>query len=216
MGEVDFGVQHSCDVFVLGELGSVVGGDGEDAVFKRPEHLYYKHGHGFGVLAFRRLGHQHFLGGAFDEGDDCSFAVLSHDGVHLPVAEACLGVHHGRTFVYAHTVLDGDARAHGSPTVLEVVRQIGVECPSTGLILPDDVVHPLDRDTRFPLSIPDTGNSFRRPMSLETLLDFLPIRLRQFPRSPRNRFSHFRELLGVDCDVVPVHVGVPFFLPADG
>lgn len=32
--EEDFSVQHFCDVFVFGELGSVVGGDGADVPFK--------------------------------------------------------------------------------------------------------------------------------------------------------------------------------------
>ena len=34
MSEVDFGMEHFCDVFVNGELGFVVGCDGEDVSFK--------------------------------------------------------------------------------------------------------------------------------------------------------------------------------------
>ncbi len=34
VGEEDFGMQLLCDVFVLGELGSVVCGDGTDVLFK--------------------------------------------------------------------------------------------------------------------------------------------------------------------------------------
>ena len=35
VSEIDFCMQHFCDVFVVCELGSVVGGDGEDVVFKK-------------------------------------------------------------------------------------------------------------------------------------------------------------------------------------
>ena len=66
MGEIDFSVQHSFDVFVFGELGSVVGGDGDDVVLKRPEQLDDEFCHSFGVLVFRGLGHEEFLSGTLD------------------------------------------------------------------------------------------------------------------------------------------------------
>ena len=49
----DFSVQHFCDVFVFGELGAVVGGDGEDVALERAEHLHDEPGDSLGVLAFR-------------------------------------------------------------------------------------------------------------------------------------------------------------------
>ena len=52
MSEIDLGVQHFCDMFVVGELGSVVGGEGEDMVFERAQHLYDKPCHSLGILAF--------------------------------------------------------------------------------------------------------------------------------------------------------------------
>ena len=87
MSEIDLGVQHFCDVLVVGELGSVVGGEGEDMVFERTQHLYDKPCHSLGILAFWGFGHKHLLGGAFDNGDDGTLAVLPDYGVHRPVAE---------------------------------------------------------------------------------------------------------------------------------
>ena len=107
--EIDLGMEHFGDIFVVGELGSVVCGDGEDMVFERAQHLYDKPCHNLGIPAFWGFGHKHLLGGAFDKGDDGALAVFAYDGVHLPVAEACLGVHHGRTLVDTQAVLDGDA-----------------------------------------------------------------------------------------------------------
>ena len=51
VSEIDLGVQHFCDELVFSELGSVVGGDGKDVMFKWPEHLYHEFGHSFSVLA---------------------------------------------------------------------------------------------------------------------------------------------------------------------
>ena len=50
--EIDLGVEHFGDIFVVGELCSVVGGDGEDMVFERAQHLYDKPCHSLGILAF--------------------------------------------------------------------------------------------------------------------------------------------------------------------
>ena len=94
---------------MVSELGSVVGGDGEDMVFERAKHLYDKPSHSLGIPAFWEFCQKQLLGGAFDKGDDGALAVLPDDGIHLSVAEACLGVDHGRTLVGAQTVLDGDA-----------------------------------------------------------------------------------------------------------
>ena len=107
--EIDLGVELFGDIFVVGELGSVVGGDGEDMVFERAQHLYDKPCHSLGILAFWGFGHKHLLGGAFDNGDDGTLAALPDYGVHRPVTEACLGVHHGRALIDAQAVLDGDA-----------------------------------------------------------------------------------------------------------
>ena len=41
------------NVFVFGELGTVVGGDGEDVMLERTQHLHNEPGDGLGVLAFR-------------------------------------------------------------------------------------------------------------------------------------------------------------------
>ena len=109
MSEIDLGVQYFCNIIVFSELGSVVGGDGEDMVFERAQHLYDKPCHSLGILAFWGFGHKHLLGGAFDKGEDDALAVLPEDGVHLPVSEACLVVHHGRALIDAQAVLDGDA-----------------------------------------------------------------------------------------------------------
>lgn len=49
---IDLGMEHLGDIFVVGELGSVVGGDGEDMVFERAQHLYDKPCHSLGILAF--------------------------------------------------------------------------------------------------------------------------------------------------------------------
>ena len=40
MCEIDLGMELSGDVFVFGELGAVVGGDGEDVTLERAEHLH--------------------------------------------------------------------------------------------------------------------------------------------------------------------------------
>ena len=52
MCEIDLGMEQFCDIFVVGELGSVVGGEGEDMVFERAQHLYDKPCHSLGILAF--------------------------------------------------------------------------------------------------------------------------------------------------------------------
>ena len=118
MGEEDFCVQHLGDVFVFGELGPVVGGDGADVPFKGLEELYDELCHSLRVLAFGRLGHEELLCGALHQGDDGALAVLSDDGVHLPVAEAGLCVDHCGSFVYADAVFDGDVRTHRPSSVL--------------------------------------------------------------------------------------------------
>ena len=51
--EIDLGMELSGDVFVFGELGAVVGGDGEDVTLERAEHLHDEPGDSLGVLAFR-------------------------------------------------------------------------------------------------------------------------------------------------------------------
>ena len=66
MGEVDFGMQHFCDIFVLCELGSVVCGDGKDVPLERAEHLHHKFCHSLCIPAFGGLCHELFLGGALD------------------------------------------------------------------------------------------------------------------------------------------------------
>ena len=58
MGEKDFSMQHSGDVFVLGKLCSVVGGNGEDVVLKGFKKLYDKLCHGLCVFASRGFCHQ--------------------------------------------------------------------------------------------------------------------------------------------------------------
>ncbi len=126
MGEEDFGVQHFCDIFVFGELGSVVCGDGTDVPFKGFEELYDKLCDSLCVLAPGRLCHEEFLCGALDQRDYGALAVLSDDGVHLPIAESGPLVHHGGSFVDADAVPDGDVRTHRPSSVLEVVWQAGV------------------------------------------------------------------------------------------
>ena len=118
MCKEDFRMQHFCDVFVFGELGSVIRGDGADMPFKGLEELYDELCHSLCVLASGRFGHEEFLCGALDQGDDGALAVLAYDGVHLPVAEACLCVDHCGSFVYADAVFDGDVRTHRPSSVL--------------------------------------------------------------------------------------------------
>lgn len=215
MGEEDFCVQHPGDVFVFGELGPVVGGDGADVPFKGLEELYDELCHSLGVLAFGRLGHEELLCGALDQGDDGALAVLSDDGVHLPVAEAGLCVDHGRALVYAHAIPDGDARTHRPSPVLEVVGQVGVQRAASLLVQPDKVVYPLGRHTVPAVAAHDTDNSLRGPVSLEERDDLPPQALCHTPCSPGDVFPHVGELLRVYPDVMPIHVQVPFYLPAD-
>ena len=183
MCEEDFSVQHFCDVFVFGELGSVVGGDGADVPFKGLEELYDELCDSLGVLAPWRPGHEQLL-------CDGALAVLAYDGVHLPVAEAGLGVDHGGSFVDADAVPDGDVRTHRPSSVLEVVRQVGVQCAATFLVKPDQVVHPLNRHAVPAVTPHDTDNSLRGPMSLEERDNLLPKVLCHPPRSPWDVFSH--------------------------
>ena len=100
--------------------------------------------------------------------------------------------------------------------MFQVVREVGVEGASAFLVASDDVVHPFDGYTRLSVAPADTGDGIRRPLPLDAPLDFMPVLFRQFPRHSGNRLSHLGELMRVDCDVVSVHVGVPFKPPADG
>ncbi len=175
MGEKDLGVQHSSNVFVFRKLGPVVGGDGVDVLLERAQHLDDKPGHSLCVLAFGGFCHDEFLGGALNESDDGSLAVLAYDGVHLPVSEACLCIDHGRPLLDAHAVLDGDVRAQRPSSVFELMRKVGVELPSPVLVSPDNVVYPFNRDTCLPAAVPDADNSLRRPMPLEAVLDLPPV-----------------------------------------
>ena len=77
MSEIDLSVQYFCDVLVFSELGSVVGGDGKDMMLKRAEQLDDDLGHSLCILTHRGLYHEHFLCGAFNDGDDGPFAVLA-------------------------------------------------------------------------------------------------------------------------------------------
>lgn len=52
------GEEHLGDVFVFGELGFVVGGDGEYVSFKGLEELHDELGHGPCVLPSRELCHE--------------------------------------------------------------------------------------------------------------------------------------------------------------
>ena len=85
--EEHFGMEHPGDVFVVVELGTVVGGDRQDMSFERAEQLYDMPCHGLGILAFGTLGYEELLRGAIDEGDEGALAVSADDGVHLPVPE---------------------------------------------------------------------------------------------------------------------------------
>lgn len=87
VSEEDLGVERFGDEFVFGELGSVVGGDGKDVVFKWLEHPDNEPGHRICVLSSWRLGDETLFSGALDEGHDGTLPVLAHDGIHLPVAE---------------------------------------------------------------------------------------------------------------------------------
>ena len=215
VGEIDICMQHFGDVFVVGELGSVVCCDGADVPFKGFEELYDKLCYGLCVLASGRLGHEEFLGGALDQGDDGALAVLAYDGVHLPVAEAGLGVDRGRPFIDAYAVSDGDASTHRPPSVLEVVRQIGVQRAAAFLVQPDKVVYPLGRHAVPAVAAHDTDNSLRGPMPLEERDDLLPQVLCHTQCSPGYVSPHVGELLRIYPDVMTIHVQVSFYLPAD-
>lgn len=69
MCEVYGGVQFSGDGLMVGELGAVVGGYGEDVIRERHQHLHHQACHGLGILAFGR-----------------PFFLLPHPGKHLGVA----------------------------------------------------------------------------------------------------------------------------------
>ena len=51
MGEIDFCMQHFCDIIVFCELCTVVGGDGEDVPFKGAQELHDETCDGLGVFA---------------------------------------------------------------------------------------------------------------------------------------------------------------------
>ena len=174
VGEEDFGVQHFCYVFVLGELGSVVCGDGTDVPFKGFEELYDKLCDSLRVLAPGRLCHEEFLCGALDQRDYGALAVLADDGVHLPVTESGPLVHHGGSFVDADSVPDGDVRTHRTWSVLEAVGQVGVQYAATILVHPDKMVYPLGRHAVPAVAPHDSDYSLRGPMSLEERDDLLP------------------------------------------
>ena len=61
VGKEDFCMEHLGDVLVIGELGPVVGGDGEYVTLEWVEQPDDETGNSPGVLAFRRLCHQEFL-----------------------------------------------------------------------------------------------------------------------------------------------------------
>ena len=215
MGEEDFCMQHFCDVFMFGELGSVVCCDGADVPFKGLDELYDELCHGLRVLALGGFCHEEFLSGAFHQRDDGALAVLAYDGVHHPVAEACLCVDHCGPFVYADAVFDGDVRTHRSSSVLEVMRQVGVQCPAAFLVQSDKVVYPLGRHAVPTVAPHDTDNSLRGPMPLEERDDLLPQVLCHTPCSSGYVFSHVGELLRIYPNVMTIHVQVSFYLPAD-
>ena len=61
VGEEDFGMEFFCDVFMFGELGSVVSCDGVDVPFKGLEELYDEICHGLCVLAPGGFCHEEFV-----------------------------------------------------------------------------------------------------------------------------------------------------------
>ena len=126
MSKIDLGMKCPGNILVVSELCPVIGCYGKDMSFKRAEHLHYKTGNRLGVLPFSGLRHKHFLGGALDESDYGSLAILTNDGIHFPVSEAESGTHNSGTFVDAHPILDGDGRTYLASPVFKVVRQVGV------------------------------------------------------------------------------------------
>lgn len=164
-------MKHPGDILVVSGLCPVIGCNGKDMAFKGAEHLHYKTDNKLGVLPFRGLRHKHFLGGALDESDNGPLAILTDDGIHLPVAEAGSGIHNSGTFVDAHPILDGDSRTHLASPVFEVVRQVSVWISAPFFVPPDDVVQPLTEDACLSFAPSSTNNGFWRPVSLKELLD---------------------------------------------
>ena len=114
MREVDFGVQHSCDVFVVGKPSHVrsirsqdtVGClDGEDIAFKWAQPLYDELCRDRSIFAFS---YKHLLGGAFDGSSRSRFfscgELLGVDcnvvAVHVKVS--FLGIPEGQKRIAKH------------------------------------------------------------------------------------------------------------------
>ena len=150
--EVDGSVEFLCDVFVVGELGTAIGSDGEDVFRERLQHLHHQPCHGLGILAFGGPGHKEFLGGTLRESQNDTLAVLSDDGIHLPVAETRLGIYHGVPFVCIDAASNRHRLVHRPATVLEDVREIPVQVVTIRLVPADEGVYPLMGHTGLPKS----------------------------------------------------------------
>ena len=72
------------------------------------------------------------------------------------------------------------------------------------------MVQSFDGDTRFSFAPAHANEGLRHPAGDDALLDLIPVLFRQYPWSSWYRLSPLRELLGVDCNVVSVHIGVVF------
>ena len=152
VGEEDLAAEAAGDVFVVGELGAVVGGDGEYGVGEGKQEAHDDASQGAGVLALGAFCHECFFCQALDEGDDDAASARADDGVHLPVAEASALGHDGGALVDGDAVFDGWAFGDVASSVFEVVGQEGPEVSSVGLVLPDELVDALYADAVSALS----------------------------------------------------------------
>lgn len=218
VGEKDLYPKLLGDYVVPGELGAVVGGDGQDALaLVRHQHSRHLVGQRLGILPVLELDDYHVSAEALNEGEYRAVSVLSDDQVHLPVPEARpvrLGwpVMDGAAVLY---VLGRGFLVRVPLSVLPPVAQLRPEISSGLLVLVHPSVNGCVRDF-LALQFECAGNLLRRPLLVAEQRQGLELHLWRYGRVLGNAlFLLVAPLLRGLAAVAAALGGVSLYLSAD-
>ena len=179
MGKIEGQAQGLCDLLVLGELLSVVRGEGVDAAFIREQQAADLAPYFRGRLALGQS-NQREAGFSFGEGDDGPPLALSQDRIDLPVPQAFSALYDGRPILNALDI------GQFSPAIilpepfpaLAEAAQVPVQVSAVVLVLEDVLIDPFMADADPLLASQPARDLLGTPFLPEQLFDLEPQRLR--------------------------------------
>src|SRR5574337_1149103 len=189
VGEVEAHAGLCLDLFVVVELGAVVGGEGLEApsMFANQPHSALGQ---FGLAAIRQFADQGVAGLAFDQGHDAVLAAGAHHGVDFPVSGFAAILDARRPF--ADVPLAGEAAAAVVATIalaplLAGAAQVLVQPSATPFVAPDVLVDGLVTARKHVVAPQVAGNLLRTPQVWEQAFDQAERVGPEAPIAPRSR-----------------------------